>query len=217
MDEVSIIKQTADYAKKTLQGEGSGHDWWHVHRVWQLAKRIGRKEKADMFVVQLAALLHDIADYKLHGGDENIGPKTAEKWLKGLDVDEKTIAKVVEIVGGINFKGAKVKHDLKTLEGKIVFDADKLDAIGAIGIARTFAFGGFMGRPIYEPSQKPHFHTTFEEYKSGKSHTINHFYEKLLLLKDLMHTKTAKKIAIGRTKYMEDFLQKFYAEWKGSE
>lgn len=217
MNKTSIIKKTAQYARKALEGEGSGHDWWHVYRVWQIAKEIGKSEKVDMFVVELGALLHDIADYKLHGGDEEIGGKTARKWLKSLKLDEKSIGRVVEIVDGINFRGARVKHDIKTLEGKIVFDADKLDAIGAIGIARTFAFGGHMRRPIYDPREKPYLHKSFEEYKNGKSHTINHFYEKLLLLKDFMHTKTARKIAISRHRYMEEFLKKFYKEWDGKE
>jgi uncharacterized protein len=217
VDKNLVIQQTANYAKKTLEGEGSGHDWWHIYRVWQLAKTIGKSENADMFIVELGALLHDIADYKMHEGDEEIGPKTARKWLENLKVDNQIIEQVVYIVGGINFKGAKVKHDIKTIEAQIVFDADKLDALGAIGIARTFAYGGHMDRPIYEPSEKPHFHTSFEEYKTGKSHTINHFYEKLLLLRDFMYTKTAKQIAVDRTKYMEDFLQKFYAEWEGNK
>ncbi len=217
MNKTLIIKKTAEYAKKILEGEGSGHDWWHVYRVWQIAKEIGKTEKADMFVVELAALLHDIADYKLHGGDEEIGPKTAEKWLKKLSVEKKSSDQVVDIIRNINFKGAKVKHDIKALEGKIVFDADKLDAMGAIGIARTFAFGGHMDREIYNPNVKPYLHKSFEEYKNGKSHTINHFYEKLLLLKNIMHTKTAKKIAKRRHKYMEEYLEKFYKEWEGKE
>ena len=217
MDKKVIIRKTADHAKETLEDEESGHDWWHVYRVWQTVKYIGKKEKADMFVVELAALLHDIADYKLHKGDEEIGPKTASKWLESLKVDKQYLDHVVDIVKGINFKGAKVKHNVKTLEGKIVFDADKLDAIGAIGIARTFAFGGHMGRAIFNPNEKPYLHKTFAEYKNGKSHTINHFYEKLLLLKDLMHTKTAKQIALKRHAYMEEFLRKFYREWDGKE
>lgn len=217
MNKKLIINKTAEYAKKTLEGEGSGHDWWHVYRVWQLAKKIGKAEKADLFVVELGALLHDIADYKFYDGDEEIGGKLSEKWLKELGVDGKIIDQVVYIVNGINFKGAKVKHDIKTLEAKIVFDADKLDAIGAIGIARTFAFGGYMQRPIYEPNVQPYFHKSFEEYKKGKSHTINHFYEKLLLLKDIIHTETAKKIAAKRHVYMEEFLQRFYKEWDGKE
>lgn len=217
MNKKIIIEKTKDYVKKTLEGEGSGHDWWHVYRVWQLAKQIGKNEKADMFIVELAALLHDIADYKLYNGDVEIGPKTAEKWLKELGIEKKYIDVIVSIIRNINFKGARVKHDIKTLEGKIVFDADKLDAIGAIGIARTFAFGGHMDREIYNPNVRPYLHKSFEEYKNGKSHTINHFYEKLLLLKNLMHTKTAKKIAVKRHKYMERFLKKFYNEWEGRE
>ncbi len=217
MDKNSIIKQTLNYVESTLLGEGSGHDFWHVYRVWKMAQHIGKKEKADMFVVELAALLHDIADYKLYKGDEEIGPKTAARWLKSLKVDDKTIGHVCQIMKDASFKGAKVKTQMKTPEGKIVQDADRLDALGAIGIARTFAFGGHMDREIYNPNVKPYMHKSFEEYKSGKSHTINHFYEKLLLLKDLMNTKTAKQIALGRHKYIEEFLKKFYLEWEGKE
>ena len=217
MDKASVIKKTKEYAKKTLDGEGSGHDFWHVYRVWKMAKHIGKREKADMFVVEIASLLHDIADYKLHGGDTEIGPKTAAKWLKSLNVDEKTIEHVCQIIRDASFKGAKVKTPMKTLEGKIVQDADRLDAIGAIGIARTFAYGGNKGAPIYEPNVKPIMYKTFEAYKNNTPPTITHFYEKLLLLKDLMNTKTAKKIAEGRHKYMEGYLKKFYLEWEGEE
>ena len=217
MNKKIIIKKTADYVKEALAGEGSGHDWWHVYRVWKMAKYIGKKEKADMFVVELAALLHDIADYKFYGGDEEIGPKIASKWLKSLGLEKKYLDEVVGIVRNTSLRGARVKHNIKTLEGKIVFDADKLDALGAIGIARTFAFGGYMKREIYNPKVKPYLHKSFEEYKNGKSHTINHFYEKLLLLKGLMHTKTARQIAKKRHKYMEDFLERFYKEWEGKE
>ena len=217
MDKSSVIKQTLEYVRKELEGEGSGHDWWHVYRVWKMAQHIGKKEKADMFIVELAAILHDIADYKLHGGDEEIGPKTAEKWLKGLNVDQKVINHIKQIILDASFKGANVKTQMKTLEGRIVQDADRLDAIGAIGIARTFAFGGHMQREIYNPDIKPYMHKSFEEYKNGKSHTINHFYEKLLLLKSLMNTETAKTIADERHKYMEEFLKKFYKEWEGKE
>lgn len=217
MDKQKIILKTADYAKKTLEGEGSGHDWWHVYRVWKMAKHIGKKEKADMFIVELAALLHDIADYKLYNGDEEIGPQRAFKWLKSLNVDENIINHITQIMRDASFKGARVKSKMKTLEGKIVQDADRLDAIGAIGIARTFAFGGHMKREIYNPNVKPYMHKSFKEYKTGKSHTINHFYEKLLLLKDLMNTKTAKQISFGRHKYMAEFLKKFYKEWENKE
>src|ERR1035437_3502872 len=202
MNKNLIIKQTENHVRKELAGEGSGHDWWHVYRVWKMAQYIGKREKADMFVVELSALLHDVADYKLHGGDENIGPKMAEKWLKSLKVEQSVIDQIKEIILGASFKGAKVKTQMKTIEGKIVQDADRLDAIGAVGIARTFAFGGYMQREIYNPNVKPQIHKTFQDYKNGKGNTINHFYEKLLLLKNLMNTKTAKQMAEKRHEYM---------------
>ncbi len=217
MDKKTIIQKTADYAKKTLEGEGSGHDWWHVYRVWKMAKHIGKTENADMFVVEVASLLHDIADWKFHGGDEEIGAKTARTWLESLNVEEKYISHIYQIVKDVSFKGANVKSQIKTKEGMVVQDADKLDAIGAIGIARTFAYGGKMDQEIHNPNLKPVLHNTFEEYKNSKGPTINHFYEKLLLLKDRMNTKTAKQIALGRHKVMEEFLKKFYAEWDGKE
>ncbi len=217
MDKKIIIQKTADYAKKILEGEASGHDWWHVYRVWKMAKHIGKTEKVDMFVVEVAALLHDIADWKLHGGNEEIGPKTARKWLKTLNVEEKYIVHVCQIIKDISFRGANVKSQMKTKEGMVVQDADKLDAIGAIGITRTFAYGGKMGHEIHNPNLKPILHNSFEEYKNSKSPTINHFYEKLLLLKDRMNTETARQIALGRHKYMEEFLQKFFKEWEGKE
>lgn len=217
MNKRSIIKQTEEYARKTLQGESSGHDFWHVYRVWKMAQHIGKKEKANMFLVELAALLHDIADYKFHGGDEEIGLRTAEKWLKSLKVDQETIEHVKQIIRNASFKGAGVKTKMKTIEGKIVQDADRLDAIGAIGIARTFAYGGNKGSIMYDPKVKPIMYGSFEEYKRNTPPTITHFYEKLLLLKNLMNTKTAKEIAEGRHKYMEEFLKKFYKEWDGNE
>lgn len=217
MNKNQIIKQTAEYVRKTMAGESSGHDFWHAYRVWKMTIHIGKTEKADMFIVELAALLHDIADYKLHGGDEEIGPRTATKWLKSLGVDEKTIKHVCQIMKDASFKGANVKSKMKTIEGELVQDADRLDAIGAIGIARTFAYGGHKGAMIYNPSVKPIMYNSFEEYKSNTPPTISHFYEKLLLLKNLMNTKTAKKIAQGRHTYMEEFLKKFYKEWAGKE
>ncbi|MCL6096084.1 MAG: HD domain-containing protein [Patescibacteria group bacterium] len=218
MDKKKIIQKTADYAKKTLEGEESGHDWWHAYRVWKMAKYLGKKEKnADMFVVELAALLHDIADWKFNAGNEEIGPKTARKWLENLNVEEKYIEHVCQIIKDAIFKGANVKWQMKTREGMIVQDADKLDAIGAIGIARTFAYGGYKNAPIHNPNLKPIMYNSFEEYKSNTPPTIAHFYEKLLLLKDRMNTKTAREIARGRHKYMEKFLKKFYKEWEGKE
>ncbi len=215
MDKKEIINKTANHIKELLTGEGSGHDWWHIMRVWINAKHICKFEKVDTFVIELAAILHDIADWKFNNGDENIGATKAREWLESLKVDRKTIDHVCDIIATSSFKGAKVKSEMKTLEGKVVQDADRLDAIGAIGIGRTFAFGGHMNREMYNPNIKPRLHETAEAYKNNSSNTINHFYEKLLLLKDLMNTKTAKKIAQDRHKFMETFLKKFYDEWEG--
>ncbi|MBA3064551.1 HD domain-containing protein, partial [Candidatus Woesearchaeota archaeon] len=188
MNQNEIIKRTADYVKSKLDGEGSGHDWWHIYRVWKTAIEIGKKESADLFVVQLAALLHDIADWKFHSGDDSVGPKLAREWLEKLDVDENIISHVCKIIKQVSFKGAGVKSKIKTKEGMVVQDADRLDALGAIGIARAFAYCGHKGREIYNPDIKPEKHESFEQYKKSKGTTINHFYEKLLLLKDLMNT-----------------------------
>jgi len=217
MNKEEVIKRTADYVKSKLDGEGSGHDWWHIYRVWKTAVNIGKKEDADLFVVQLAALLHDIADWKFHAGDDSIGPKLAREWLEKLDVDENVISHVCEIIKGVSFKGAGVKSKIKTKEGMVVQDADRLDALGAIGIARAFAYGGHKGSEIYNPKIKPEKHETFEQYKKSKGTTINHFYEKLLLLKDLMNTPSARKIAGERHGFMEQYLDKFFKEWEGKE
>lgn len=217
MSNEEVIESTKKYVREKLGGEGSGHDWWHVYRVWKNAVHIGKEEKADMFVVELAALLHDIADYKFHNGDETIGPKTARAFLESLKVDEGIILHVCQIIETISFKGSEVSSKMQTKEGMVVQDADRLDAIGAIGIARTFAYGGHKGREMYSPEIRPEKHTSFEEYKNNKSPTINHFYEKLLLLKDLMNTKTAKKIAEERHKYMEEYLERFFQEWEGKK
>lgn len=217
MDKNEIIKKTAAYVRETLGGESSGHDWWHVYRVRNMAKHIGEKEHADMFIVEIGALLHDIADYKLYGGDEEIGPQTARKWLESLKVAEKDITHICDIIRHMSFKGANVRSNMSTKEGMIIQDADRLDALGAIGIARTFAYGGHKGREMYNPNIKPVMHNSFEEYKNNVGPTINHFYEKLLLLKGLMNTDTAKKLAARRTKYMEEFLATFYAEWEGKK
>lgn len=215
MTNQEIIENTAKHVKEELSGEASGHDWWHVYRVWKNAIHIGKKEKADMFVVELAALLHDIADYKLHGGDDSIGPKVAREWLETQAVQEAVIAQVCEIIKEASFKGAKVKSKIDTIEGMIVQDADRLDAVGAIGIARTFAYGGAKGRTMYDPEISPELHESFEQYKSNDSPTINHFFEKLLLLKDLMNTETAKEIAKDRHRVMEEYLKNFFDEWEG--
>lgn len=215
LDKTDIITKTKNYVRETLSGEGSGHDWWHVYRVWKTAQTIGKEEGADMFVVELAALLHDIADWKFNDGDEDAGARTARVWLESLEVDTKVTDNVCEIISTSSFKGSGVKASMKTLEGRVVQDADRLDAIGAIGIARTFAYGGFKNREIYDPDINPETHESAEQYKKNTSPTINHFYEKLLLLKDLMNTKTARKIAEGRHRYMEDYLKRFFEEWDG--
>ncbi len=212
-----LIEETAEFVKQKMLGEGSGHDWWHVYRVWQTAKHIADNEpEADTTIVELGALLHDIADWKFADGDLEAGPKAARKWLKQQSADEQLILHIEDIIRDTSFKGAKVALQLKTLESKIIFDADKLDAIGAIGIARTFAYGGNKNREIYNPEEKPVLHESFEEYKNkGETHTINHFYEKLLLLKDLMQTESGKALAQHRHRYMESFLEEFYSEWEG--
>jgi uncharacterized protein len=213
-----IIQKTHDFIQQKFTAEGSGHDYWHMYRVWQLAKHIAATEKGvDMFTLELAALLHDIADWKFHDGDEQAGPRAAREWLASLAVDETVIKHIEDIIINVSFKGAGVKTKLATIEGKIVHDADKLDAIGAIGIGRTFAYGGAKGRPMHDPARSPQHHKTFEAYKNNDGPTINHFYEKLLLLKDRMFTQTGKKMAQHRHKIMEDFLQEFYDEWDGKK
>ncbi len=214
MNREIILQKTSEHVKSLLAGEGSGHDWWHVYRVWQNARRIAQGENADSFVIELAALLHDIADWKFSGDDE-AGPREARKWLESLGADETVIRHVCDIIRDVSFKGAGVKIPMKTKEGMIVQDADRLDAIGAIGIARTFAYGGSKGREMYNPAVKPEHHDSFESYKKNSGPTINHFYEKLLLLKSLMNTETARQLAGERHQFMEEFLTRFYSEWNG--
>lgn len=209
-----IVERTANYVKDTLAGDSSGHDWFHALSVWKNAVRIGRAENANMLVVELGALLHDIADYKYHDGDTTVGPKVARDWLTALNVEEPVIHDVCEIIETISFKGASVKAiSMRTLEGKVVQDADRLEAIGAIGIARAFAYGGAKGRLMYDPAVQPELHDSFEKYKSSNGHTINHFYEKLLLLKEKFNTKSGRAIAEGRHQFMELFLKQFFNEW----
>ncbi|NDK56326.1 HD domain-containing protein [Pontibacter fetidus] len=210
-----IITQTAAYVQKMLTGEGSGHDWWHILRVWNNAKTIAATETAQLFIVELAALLHDIGDHKFHNGDETVGPRMAAAWLQSLKVPDETIETVCTIIKELSFKGAGTTSEMSSIEGEIVQDADRLDAIGAIGIARTFAYGGHKNRELYNPDIKPELHDTFEAYKNSTAPTINHFYEKLLLLKDRMHTQTAKTMAEQRHGYMETYLEQFFAEWGG--
>ena len=210
-----IIFTIAAQVEKVSKNEPTGHDWWHIYRVWKLACKIGIEENADLFVVQLAALLHDIADWKFNDGNEKTGGIVASKLLTEQNIDPLISKKVVTIVNTVSFKGAKVKSTVNTLEGKVVQDADRLDAIGAIGIARTFAYGGSKGRPIYDPTIKPVLHESFDAYKASVSPTINHFYEKLLLLKDQMNTETGRKLAYERHRFMKHYLAQFYDEWTG--
>lgn len=207
------IAQTIDFVKKELSGAEAGHDWFHTERVWKTAIFICEKEKADTFIVELAALLHDIADAKFHNGDEEIGPQKAGKFLQDIGVDAAIIAHVQQIIRTMSFKASLSEVGFISKEKEIVQDADRLDAIGAIGIARTFNYGGFKNRLLYDPEVKPRLNQTKGEYKNSTAPTINHFYEKLLLLKDKMNTETGKKIAAERHQFMLNFLEQFYKEW----
>jgi len=212
---IELVSLTQTYVRETLQSDSSGHDWWHIHRVRNLALRLAQAEEADVFVSELGALLHDIADWKFHHGDTEIGAQRAAQWLRSLDVPEEITLQVSAIVSSISFKGAGVKPEPLSLEGAVVQDADRLDAIGAVGIARTFAYGGHFNRTMHDPSINPTEHQTFEQYKNNEGTTINHFYEKLLLLKARLNTASAKQIAQHRHDYMENFLTEFFAEWQG--
>jgi uncharacterized protein len=212
-----VIQRTAAHVKAAMSGEGSGHDWWHVYRVWQNALHMAGREGVDLVVVQLAALLHDIGDHKFHGGDETVGPRMAREWLELLGVEASVTDHVSEIIRDLSFKGAGVTTAMRTREGMVVQDADRLDAIGAIGIARAFAYGGHKGREMHNPDVQPQMHASFEQYKANTGPTINHFYEKLLLLKDLMNTDAAREIAEERHRFMVQFLAQFLAEWDGRD
>ncbi len=216
MNKTEIIKQTILFVKETLAGAEGGHDWFHIERVWKNALLIAANEPVDLFVVELGALLHDIADAKFHHGDENIAPKKAEKFLTSLKVNPSTIDHVVNIIKNISYKNSlDGKPKFKSLELNVVQDADRLDAIGAIGIARAFNYGGFKNRELYNPNILPTEHLSKQTYKNSTAPTINHFYEKLLLLKDSMNTVSGKKIANKRHQFMELYLEQFFQEWNG--
>ena len=215
MNQEIIIEKTIDFVKEVLSNSEGGHDWWHIYRVWKLSKHIAKTENVDNFIVELGALLHDIADSKFHNGDEKIGPQKAREFLSSLHVQEDVIIHIENIISNISFKGGKDTQKFKSPELDVVQDADRLDAMGAIGIARTFNYGGYKGREIYNPNIKPNLNMTKEEYKNSNAPTLNHFYEKLLLLKDRMNTNTGKSMAKYRHKYMELFLDEFYKEWDG--
>ena len=217
MIKTDLIGKTIVFVKAKLANAEAGHDWFHVERVYRNAILISKNEVCNTAIVQLGALLHDIADSKFHDGDETVGPKMAREFLESQEVDEATIAHVINIIENISFKGGNFEKSFSSKELDIVQDADRLDAIGAIGIARMFNYGGFKNRVIYDPKIAPKNKMTKEEYKKNNSPTINHFYEKLFLLKDKMNTKTGKEIAKERHRYMEGFLSQFYAEWEGEK
>lgn len=215
MKNEKLIQNTITFVKEQLKNAEGGHDWFHIERVYKNTLAIAKTEDCDLLVCQLGALLHDIADSKFHNGDEEIGPKKARKFLESHDVTEKIIQQVILIIENISFKGGNFQKTFNSIELQIVQDADRLDAIGAIGITRTFNYGGFKNRTIYNPEIKPNLTMSKEEYKNSKAPTINHFYEKLLLLKDKMNTESGKKIALKRHEFMETFLEQFYEEWEG--
>lgn len=214
---MDIIQETATFVKRELQKAESGHDWWHIHRVWQLAKKIGAEEKADMLVVELGALLHDIADAKFYDGDEELGPVKARQFLSSLGVSYEIIDQISYIIRYVSYRTSLAEKIIPTKELAVIQDADRLDAIGAIGIARAFSYGGHKGREFYNPEIDPKLDMTKDEYKNNSAPTINHFYEKLLKLQDMMNTKAGKKMAHGRHKFMETFLEQFYEEWDGKK
>ena len=217
MIKTDLISKTISFVKAKLVNAEGGHDWFHIERVYRNAILISKNEVCNTIVVQLGALLHDIADSKFHDGDETVGPKLAREFLELEEVDEETITHVIHIIENISYKGGNFEKQFSSKELDIVQDADRLDAIGAIGIARMFNYGGFKNRVIYDPKIAPKTKMTKEEYKKSDSPTINHFYEKLFLLKDKMNTVTGKEIAKARHRYMEGFLSEFYAEWEGEK
>jgi uncharacterized protein len=212
-----LTNQTILFVKQQLHNAEGGHDWFHIERVYKNALLIASEEECDLQVVKLGALLHDIADSKFHGGDESIGPKTARTFLESQNVKEEIILHVIAIIENISFKGGNFEKKFNSKELEVVQDADRLDALGAIGIARTFNYGGFKNRALYNPNIQPNMSMNKDAYKNSESPTLNHFYEKLLLLKDKMNTDTGKKIAQKRHDFMITFLAQFYAEWDGEE
>ncbi|PKO88641.1 MAG: phosphohydrolase [Betaproteobacteria bacterium HGW-Betaproteobacteria-12] len=208
-----LVSRVAAHIKACFLAESSGHDWHHIHRVWQLARQIAEREGADRQIAELGALVHDIADWKFHDGDDSVGPREAEILLTREGAAPEVIAAVVDIVATISYKGAGVTTAMRTLEGRCVQDADRLDAIGAIGIARCFAYGGHAGRLMHDPDEAPVLHQSAAAYKASKGASLNHFYEKLLLLKDRMNTPTGRALAEPRHRFMEEFVAQFLAEW----
>jgi uncharacterized protein len=210
-----LIEKTAAFVRKKVAGDSSGHDWPHIDRVRLVALRLAREEGADLEAVELAALLHDVADWKFHGGDDTAGPRVAREWLLANGAEAGLIDRVCQIIAGVTYKGAGVETPMDSLEGRVVQDADRLDALGAIGVGRCFAYGGAKGREMYNPAVPPVLHGSFEQYKKNSGPTINHFYEKLLLLKDRLQTAAGRRLAEERHAFLEAFLAQFLAEWNG--
>lgn len=217
MTEKEMISSTANFVKITLQGAEGGHDWWHIERVWKNAMTIAKTEKVNLLVVNLAALLHDIADVKFNNGDEEAGPVKAKQFLQSINVLKDVIEHVENIIRHISFKGGNFTQSFTSPELAVVQDADRLDALGAIGIARAFNYGGFKNREIYNPGIAPDMEMSKEKYTTSNAPTINHFYEKLLLLKNKMNTTAGKQMAEQRHAFMEIFLHQFYQEWEGEK
>lgn len=209
----TLVDRVAAHIKAKFLAESSGHDWYHINRVWQLSRQIAAQEGANREITELGALVHDIADWKFHGGDDSVGPREAERLLRNEGAPAEVIAAVVDIVATISFKGAGVTTAMRSLEGQCVQDADRLDAIGAIGIARCFAYGGHAGRLMHDPDEPPVLHQSAAAYKASKGASLNHFYEKLFLLKDRMNTPTGRALAEPRHRFMEEFVAQFLAEW----
>ena len=213
ISEIQALKQTEDYVRNLFENECTGHDRWHINRVRNIALKIAEKEGGNRFIIEMSALLHDVDDWKINTGENSSKTST---WLKNLKIDDSESKRILEVIEQVSFKGAHVKNNAVSIEAKIVQDADRLDAIGAIGIARTFTYGGNKGRPIYLPDIKPELHDNFESYKKTTAPTINHFYEKLLLLKNRLNTHTAIEIAKNRHTFMEAFLKQFFMEWESA-
>jgi uncharacterized protein len=213
-----VITATAAFIEEKFQAEGSGHDWAHIRRVWQVARALAAQTPGtDLEVTELAALLHDIADWKFHGGDYEAGPRAARAWLLSQQVPEATVARVEQVIREVSFKGLGVETPVTSPEAAVVQDADRLDAIGAIGVGRAFAYGGHKGRPMHDPDTPPVSHQDFEQYKQSTAPTLNHFYEKLLHLKDRLHTPAARQLAEQRHQFMEEFVAQFLREWNSED
>ncbi len=218
LNDHDLITRTADFVRAKFLHEGSGHDWEHIRRVWQVARALARDTPhANPLVTELGALLHDVADWKFHDGDEEAGPRASRAWLESQQAKENIIQAVEAIIREISFKGLGVATPMSTVEGELVQDADRLDAIGAIGVARAFAYGGHKGRPLHDPAVLPVVHNSFESYKQNTAPTINHFYEKLLHLRERLHTPAARRVAEERHAFMEQFLTQFLREWEGKD